>query len=68
MGGCVSSLGLALAVVMNWLNKREHDRIVSYVSAKAEEMHLSEHSRQRFNVMASEGQVQEDQNGPYGVH
>ena len=34
---------------MNILNKREHDRILAYVRAKAEEMVNDVNSRQRFN-------------------
>jgi hypothetical protein len=38
VGAGICGLGLIFAVIMNTLNKREHDRITSYVRNKAEEL------------------------------
>jgi hypothetical protein len=38
VGAGICCVGLIFAVIMNTLNKREHDRITSYLRNKAEEL------------------------------
>jgi hypothetical protein len=66
MGIGTTIFGVILFIIMNALNKRENDRIVSYVTAKAREMMEDPNSRQNFNAQYEMHQNQQA-DGPNGI-